>query len=179
MKFKVGFFPILTPVLVVIIPTLAAAVIIVIFSFQSTPSINADAHSFVMPSSFVSSSSSLQSQQTGRQQGSTESNEIGIIRNPNLQGLTHGPVLISLQSSSVKSSMSQQIQLQQQQQNQTPNQQYQDTFRTNGITNSSNNPDDHVSRPITLLPFVTKFPEPECHFTKDPLFCPHNLWTLK
>jgi hypothetical protein len=114
-----------------------------------------------------------------RQQGSTESNKIGIIRNPNLQGFAHGTLLISLQSSPFKSSMSQQLHLQQQQQNQTPNQQYQNTFKTNGITNSSINSDNHVSRPITLLPFVKKFPEPECYFTTDPFFCPHNLWTLK
>lgn len=177
MKFKVGLYLTLPQVLAVIIPTLAAAIIMVIFSFYPYPSINkADAHSFLMSSSFSSFPSSLQSQQTVRQQGSTDSNEIGIIRNSNLQELTHGPFLISLQSSPFKSSMSQQ---QQQQQNQTPNLQYQETLKTNGITNSSNTPDNHVSRPISLLPFLKEFPEPECYFTTNPLFCPHNLWTLK
>jgi hypothetical protein len=158
----------------VIIPTLAAALIIVMLSFYSYPSIQlADAHSFKMSPTFASSSSSLQSHQPVRQHESSDSYDLGTIKNTKVQESTHRSLLLSPQSSPVKSSMPQQ----QQQQNQTPNLHHQVHFKINEITNSNDNPKTHTFKNISLLP-VKEFPEPACRFTNNPLFCPHYLWTL-
>jgi hypothetical protein len=163
----------------IIIPTLAAALIIVIFSFYPYHFIQlADAHSFRTSPTFSSSSSSFQSHQPVRQQGSSDSNDLGTIKNTNVQESTQRPSLLSLQSSPVKSSMPQHHQHQpQQQQNQTPNLQHQEIIKINEIKNSNSKSDNHTFRDISLLP-VKEFPEPACRFTKDPLFCSHYLWTL-
>jgi hypothetical protein len=171
-KFKIEFSLTLIPVLAVITSALLAAIII--FSFFSSSINIANAHSFSLSSP---SPSPLQSQQPlQQQQKPINTNGISITRNPNEQQMIHQPFPTSIQSSPVKSPLSQQ---QQQQQNQPPHQQQQQNpINTNGI-NNSNKPDNHLPSTAPLLTFSTEFPEPMCRYTVNPLFCPHYLWASK
>ena len=166
-NFKIEFSLALIPGLAVITSALLGAIII--FSFFSSINI-ANSQSFRMSSP---SPSPLQSQQPlQQQQKPLNTNGISITRNLNEQQTFHQAFPISLQSSPVRSPLSQQ------QQNQPPHQEQQQKHpNTNGI-NDSDKPDNHLPSMASLLPF-SEFPQPMCYFNMDPLFCPHYLWVLK
>ena len=166
-NFKIEFSLALIPGLAVITSALLGAIII--FSFFSSINI-ANSQSFRMSSP---SPSPLQSQQPlQQQQKPLNTNGISITRNLNEQQTFHQAFPISLQSSPVRSPLSQQ------QQNQPPHQEQQQKHpNTNGI-NDSDKPDYHLPSMVSLLPF-SEFPQPMCYFNMDPLFCPHYLWVLK
>ncbi|MGC2383285.1 MAG: hypothetical protein WA631_09295 [Nitrososphaeraceae archaeon] len=166
-NFKIEFSLALIPGLAVITSALLGAIII--FSFFSSINI-ANSQSFRMSSP---SPSPLQSQQPlQQQQKPLNTNGISISRNLNEQQTFHQAFPISLQSSSVRSPLSQQ------QQNQPPHQEQQQKHpNTNGI-NDSDKPDYHLPSMVSLLPFY-EIPQPMCYFNMDPLFCPHYLWALK
>jgi hypothetical protein len=166
-NFKIEFSLALIPGLAVITSALFGAIII--FSFFSSINI-ANSQSFRMSSP---SPSPLQSQQPlQQQQKPLNTNGISITRNLNEQQTFHQSFPISLQSSPVRSPLSQQ------QQNQSPLQQQQQKPLNTNEVNDSDKPDNHLSSMASRLPF-SKFAQPMCYFNMGPLFCPHYLWGVE
>jgi hypothetical protein len=162
--FKIEFSLALIPGLVAV--TLALLGVIVILSFFSSINI-ANSESFRLPSS---SPSPLQSQQPlQEQQKLLNTNGISITKNLNEQQTFHQPFPISLQSSPVRSPLSQQQQNQPLHQEQQQNHQH-----SNGI-NYSDKSDNYLAAMAYPIPYK-EFPEPLCYFNMGPLFCPHYLW---
>ena len=153
-----------------LIPGLAAILlallgVIVILSFFSSTNI-ANSESFRLSSS---SPSPLQSQQ--EQQKLLNTNGISITKNLNEQQTFHQPFPISLQSSTVRSLLSQQ------QQNPPPwhQEQQQNHQHSNGI-NYRDKSDNYLATMAYPI-HNSQFPEPLCYFNIGPIFCPHYLWT--
>ena len=155
-----------------LIPGLAAILlallgVIVILSFFSSINI-ANSESFRLSSS---SPSPLQSQQPlQEQQKLLNTNGISITKNLNEQQTFHQPFPISLQSSPVRSSLSQQ------QQNQPPNQEQQQNHQHSNGINYRDKSDNYLATMAYPI-LYSQFPEPLCYFNIGPLFCPHYLWT--
>ena len=155
-----------------LIPGLAAILlallgVIVILSFFSPINI-ANSESFRLSSS---SPSPLQSQQPLQEhQKLLNTNGISITKNLNEQQTFHQPFPISLQSSPVRSPLSQQ-----QQQNQPTNQEQQQNHQHSNGINYSDKSDNYLATMAYPIPY-SGFPEPLCYFNMGPLFCPHYLW---
>lgn len=164
-SFKIEFYLALIPGFTAI--TLALLGAIVILSFFSSPNI-ANSESFRLSSS---SPSPLQSQQPlQEQQQLLNTNGISITKNLNGQQTFHQPFPSSLQSSTVRSLLSQQ------QQNPPPwhQEQQQNHPHSNGINYSDKSGNYLATMVYPIL--YSKFPEPLCYFNLGPLFCPHYLW---
>jgi hypothetical protein len=163
-RLKIEFSLVLIPGFAAI--TLALLGAIVILSFFSSINL-ANSDSFRMSSS---SPSPLQSQQPLQQQQKLlNTNGISITKNLNEKQTFHQSFPISLQSSPIRSPLSQQ------QQNQPPHQEQQQNHpHSNGIIyrDKSDNYLANMAYPI----LYSQFPEPLCIFNVGPLFCPHYLW---
>jgi hypothetical protein len=163
-RLKIEFSLVLIPGFAAI--TLALLGAIVILSFFSSINL-ANSDSFRMSSS---SPSPLQSQQPMQQQQKLlNTNGISITKNLNEKQTFHQSFPISLQSSPIRSPLSQQ------QQNQPPHQEQQQNHpHSNGIIyrDKSDNYLANMAYPI----LYSQFPEPLCIFNVGPLFCPHYLW---
>ena len=163
-RLKIEFSLVLIPGFAAI--TLALLGAIVILSFFSSINV-ANSDSFRLSSS---SPSPLQSQQPLQQQEKLlNTNGISITKNLNEKQTFHQSFPTSLQSSLVRSPLSQQ------QQNQPSHQEQQQNHPpSNGIIYSDKS-DNYLAKMAYPI-LYSQFPEPLCYFNSDPLFCSHYLW---